>query len=67
MKVAALTLRSHVRMGAYSVAGCLGLQSRIAARRIEPLPPETSLEAQTIVDRIVADTKAREEVLLAIR
>ncbi len=64
---AALLLRSYLRIGAYRAAGALGMQSRIAARRLESLSQDEMLEAQSVIDRLVKEAGSLSEVSLAIR
>lgn len=65
--VAALLARSYFRIGAYRVAGALGMQSRIASRRVEQLAPEELAAAQAVVNRIVENTPVFEEPCYASR
>ena len=63
--VTALLARSYFRMGAYRVAGALGVQSRIASRRVEQLAPHELQAAQTVVDKFVENRRVFEQVSYA--
>lgn len=65
--VAALLARSCFRIGAYRVAGALGMQSRIAARRVELLAPGELMAAQSVVNQIVEEAQLLEEMSYASR
>jgi|tagenome__1003787_1003787.scaffolds.fasta_scaffold20982718_4 glycosyltransferase involved in cell wall biosynthesis len=63
----ALVFRSYVRMGAYQAAGMFGMQSRIAARRVEKLADEELRQAQSVVDQMAKNAAEREETSLAVQ